>query len=392
MKHRISHRFLSILFLISLFTLKLPAAELWGYYEAELDAFSSPALENVHSFAYHKLRLNFENRPTRLLTFRAGLSARQYFGDSRFLFDEFVHPDYIPDPMKNRLSFPLSDTLFIDDLRIDYFGRHLAFSVGRQQMSPGCGYAWNPVDIINSKDIMDPTYEQPAQPGVSAVLSLPRSFLLTWHSVASPGVSLEDNLQMFILKSSSSFADLSISAAFTRDPSFFDPFSFNSRRMLGFTAETDIMGLGLRAEYAANQLGSVFSDDGARRDEALLGLDYTFSNSLYILAEYFHNGFGVEKEAVDLLSLDRSFRAVVRSLNRNYAFVHALYPLTDLSSAGLSIIANLDDGSASVNPQLDLLWIESLDIQVLAALPLGPRKSEFAFQDWAARLRLTAYF
>jgi len=42
--------------------------------------------------------------------------------------------------------------------------------VGEQQISLGTGYAWNPTNIFNVKDLPDPTYEQPGHTALRADL------------------------------------------------------------------------------------------------------------------------------------------------------------------------------------------------------------------------------
>jgi hypothetical protein len=58
------------------------------------------------------------------------------------------------------ISKPLLDEMYLDNIYLRTSFQLFDFTIGKQPISLGTGYAWNPLDIFNRKDLIDPTYEQ----------------------------------------------------------------------------------------------------------------------------------------------------------------------------------------------------------------------------------------
>ncbi len=69
-----------------------------------------------------------------------------------------------------------------------------------------------------------------------------------------------------------------------------------------------------------------------------------------------------------------------------------MYPLGDLLAGSLFGIANLDDGSLAINPQLTYNIFEDVELSLLASVFVGDDRDEFGYQSAGLRLRLRAYF
>ncbi|MFC1619713.1 hypothetical protein ACFL45_07185, partial [Candidatus Neomarinimicrobiota bacterium] len=80
------------------------------------------------------------------------------------------------------------------------------------------------------------------------------------------------------------------------------------------------------------------------------------------------------------------------SLMQDYMFVMASHPISDVLSAGLMGIANLNDGSFAINPLLDWNAFENVSVSLFLSYAVGDADSEFGLQEWAWRVRLRAYF
>ena len=50
--------------------------------------------------------------------------------------------------------------MYLDNIYLRTSFQRFDFTIGKQPISLGTGYAWNPLDIFNRKDLIDPTYEQ----------------------------------------------------------------------------------------------------------------------------------------------------------------------------------------------------------------------------------------
>ncbi|MCK5521382.1 MAG: hypothetical protein KAI81_09735 [Candidatus Marinimicrobia bacterium] len=371
----------------ALYLVPLPAAEWYGYYESEANIFSLP--DNDYSFVYHKFNLDMDASPSENLRFSTSLVYKNYFGNKTFLMDDFIHPDYMPISFQWQFYIPLQDTLYWKSMALDIYTKFADITIGKQQISPGCGYAWNPADIFNTKDVMDPTYEQNGVQGLSIKSNFPLDILMTYHTVIDG--PFDSAPHMLILKKNISGMDISANIIIVNNPTYYNAELYKERTLAGMTMEADIFGLGLRMEYEQSFLKDLSGKD-ITKVEFVIGTDWTFSNSLYLMLEYFHNDFGVESEEVDFNHIMASFSGIQRSLNRDYLFTYMMFPLTDLSSLSLAMISNLNDGSSSINPQVDVSIYQNLDLQWMISLPIGPDKSEFAYQKWGTRLRLSAYF
>ena len=162
-----------------------------------------------------------------------------------------------------------------------------------------------------------------------------------------------------------------------------------TRELVGFNAEGELFGLGARAELAVNRLD--YESDSLKY-EFIIGGDYTFDNSLYLLGEFYHNDFGVKVDDTEFDDYLIFLAGQRKSLNQNYFFLMAMYPLTDLLSGSLFGIANLDDGSLAINPQLTYNIFEDVELSLLVSVFVGDDRDEFGYQSAGLRLRLRAYF
>ena len=380
-----------LLICITLLATGLAAQVDWyGYFEAEGDYFDLPAGDIY--FGYNKLRVDLDAAPGENFRVGADFIRRAYIGQSTFNFMDFLPEDLWPVlPTGGTLSyFPvtLSDTMFVDNAFMEIYFPWFDITLGRQQISPGVGYAWNPTDIFNVKDILDPTYEQT---GVEAVqIFIPLRWGLRLSGILQPRSSWERTTQYYQLKGLLGQFDLSVVYAaselmktglLTTDTTF--------RELLGFNIEGELAGLGVRGEFAVNRLDFATAD---LRYEYVLGVDYTTESSFYLMGEYYHNDFGVDPDLVTFDDYVSYFLGEMHSLNTDYLFAMAMYPVTDLISAEMFTIYNLNDGSLVINPQLTYNIFEDVELTVTGSLFAGEETDEFGYQETGLRLRLRAYF
>ena len=75
--------------------------------------------------------------------------------------------------------FSFSDQTFLDNAYVMIRMKYADLIVGKQQISLGTGYVWNPTDIFNIKDILDPTYEQPGHNAIRLDIPIGTKYNLT---------------------------------------------------------------------------------------------------------------------------------------------------------------------------------------------------------------------
>ncbi|MCF7823909.1 MAG: hypothetical protein K9N35_07015 [Candidatus Marinimicrobia bacterium] len=376
--------------------------EFFGYFESEADVMQLGS--NRYSYGYNKLRLDVEARPNDHVLIGANISAQKYWGKTNWNVFDFI-PGYESSGMT--MSFDLPDTLLLDNMYMKLSFPILDLTLGRQQISPGVGYAWNPTDIYNTKSLMDPSYEQTGVNAIRALLQLgDRS---SFNAIISTDENPGNTIKQLQLKSGIGRFDVSLSAAKfgwkTARAYAYNYDELDQRTLLGGSIVGEIAGLGLWGEFGYNEVDYVddpifwaasFVYPGQMPDsfsEYLIGVDHTFDNSLYTLCEYFHNGYGVaKKNEVFLSDYLYTLAGESHSLMQDYGFLYLMHPTFDYVSLSTLAIANFNDKSGTIAPQLDWNAFEDTDISVQVSWSWGTDDTEFGIQDWGLRLRLRSNF
>lgn len=383
------------LLIILITTSSLFAGVDWfGYYEGEADWGKTPALSLY--YGYNKLRLDLDSKQSENIRISADVIYEQFNGQTELNFMDFIHSSYWPvipnadgtgfDTLSN-LPYVLTDTLFLDNMFLEFHHKLFDLTLGKQQISPGVGYAWNPTDIFNLKDIMDPTYENT---GISAVtLTIPLATRLTLTGILQPKESWDKSVQYYQLKGGIGRFDLSLLYSRSRlTQNKLLGTAVQTHDLYGFNLEGELLGIGIRTELATHRLDY----DENLRCEYILGADYTFKNSLYLLTEYYHNDLGSKAGQTNFDDYLVYYSGERKSINQNYLFNLAMYPLTDLLDLSAFGIINLDDKSIVIAPQLMYRIFQNVEISLLGSWFAGDQTDEFGYQQLGARLRLRAYF
>ena len=380
---------------ISLLPLALSAqTEFFGYYETELDVASISGRQ--YNYGYNKLRLDMVAYPAESVTIGANLNIRRFSGQRTWNVLDFL-PERIWEPeFGDTGEFPitLADTLYLDNVFIKMTFPFFDITAGKQQISLGTGYAWNPVDIFNIKDLLDPTYEQA---GVTALrMELPLADRMGLDLILVPEDSWENSAKMIQGKIGLGSFDLTanITEYNAQNPDWRlsdyagDPPTNIIRQRIGGSIVGEILGVGIWGEGLWD-----LKDHPIAFDEYLIGLDHTFDFRTYLMVEFYHNGGGVaDRDSLKFDDFMYSLSGQSHSLMQDYAFVVVQHPLTDLISVGLLGFANLNDKSFMVAPSLDWSAFENVNISLMVSRAQGGKDSEFGTQEWGLRLRLRAYF
>ncbi|UCH10169.1 MAG: hypothetical protein JSU61_13370, partial [Fidelibacterota bacterium] len=185
---------------IMLITGRLGAqTEFFGYYESEQDAASIS--QRQYNYSYNKIRLDLLAHPTEVVVVGANLNVQRYSGQRRWNLLDFI-PEHIRQseipPFLTEFPIALPDTLYLDNVYIKINFRKFDLTAGKQQISLGTGYAWNPLDIFNLKQLLDPTYEQT---GVNALRAeIPLGDRMLADLIFSPKESWEVSPQLVRFK------------------------------------------------------------------------------------------------------------------------------------------------------------------------------------------------
>lgn len=228
----------------------------YGYYEAEFDYFSLP--DNQLYFGYHKFRLDLDSAPSDRIRVSANLVSKYYDGTATFNFMEFIDPSYwplVPNPdsasciamiLLEELPYQLADTLFLDNAYLGFHHDRFDLTLGRQQIPSGVGYAWNPTDLFNTKDLMDPTYEVTGVPATR--IDVPIGLSTTLTGIIQPENSWNNSIQYYQIKTGLGRFDVSMlyGKSVYSETGLLTANTLG-RELGGINLEGELFGLGARA-------------------------------------------------------------------------------------------------------------------------------------------------
>jgi hypothetical protein len=426
---------LTIVFIFCLFNasgraaLSAQSVDLFGYFEPQIMAASfDGAFVKMSS---NKLRVDLQMQPSTSVLFGANFDFITYHGCTKWNIIDFLPEqvkDEIPDWQQmgiplNPYQLPYNNRQFLDNAFVKLTFKYADVTVGKQQLSMGSGYAWNPTDLFNRKDITDPTYEQEGHNAVR--VDMPAGpFNLT--AMYAPTETWEHTDLLFKAKTFAAGFDFTVVAIQKNwnysDARIFDLadmnyYKINTRRhMIGGDIVGELFGLGVWTEGTYNDM-FVPSDEWAAYQNALLqltalstnhqplkikdsffemlaGMDYTFDFQTYVMAEYYHNSYG-RSHAADYTFNDwmQYILAERRTIICDQMFLYARHPLTDLIDVSSSILLGLSDRSWAFIPSIVYNLFQNIDLILIGNIYMGDEGSLFARNlGNGGLLRLRAYF
>jgi hypothetical protein len=284
--------------------------------------------------------------------------------------------------MESFYVLPFSDRHFLDNAYIKIAFKHFDLTVGKQQISLGTGYVWNPMDVFNVKDYLDPTYEQPGHNAIRLDVPLGTSYTLT--ALFSPDDTWRNSAKLIQLKGRISHFDYSL-IAIEKAWRFHDYLQFDyenmnflelpeKRQLLGVSTAGELLGLGVWAEYAHNWMENT-------KDfyELVVGTDYTFDFQTYVMVEYYRNTLGkTDYEDYNLNDWMRMLAFEQKSISRDQVYAFIQHPATDLLSIGLSSIYSISDNSLALIPTLNYSFSDNVEIFAYLNFNFGKEGKFFA--------------
>lgn len=373
-------------------------ADLFGYFESQVLGMIINQ-DFIHLFS-NKLRLDLKSELSKNITFAANFNCLLYHGKTEWNILEFL-PDSIaaevPEGTEMFYVLPFSDRYYLDNAYIKFAFKHFDLTVGKQQVSLGTGYVWNPTDVFNVKDYLDPTYEQPGHNALRLDIPLGQSYTLT--ALYAPEESWNTSAKLVQLKGNVWRFDLAITLIerewLYHDYTDFDPDILNfaelpeKRTLLGFSTAGELLGVGVWLEYAYNWMET--SDDFY---ELVVGADYTFDFQTYIMLEYYRNTLGkTEYHEYKLNDWMRLMAQEQKTLARDQFYMLAQHPVSDLISLGLSVIYCISDGSLAVIPVLNYSLSDNVEVMAYLNFNFGSEgKAYAATLGRGGMIRVRVYF
>jgi len=367
-------------------------ADIFGYFEPQYNGIYFD--DTYYQFQSNKLRVDLKSTAIANTEIGADVIFLLYHGKKNWNILDFL-PEAISSTIPPQLypfyEFAYRDTLYLDNVYARFALNRFALTVGKQQISLGTGYFANPTDIFNTKDALDPTYEQPGHNGIRM------DFLLTQRlslmAIYSPiEFDLKNSGKLLRMKLGLGHFDFSLLGSETQY-TVTDFYTFQTsaqrRRMLGGDIVGELLGMGIWAEGMYSFLDA---DDDFY--EFLIGTDYTFESGLYAMLEYHHNALAKsEFENYDLNDWMRFFVGETKTITRDQAYGLINYPLTDMLNIGASVIVGVSEWSAAVVPMVQYSLFQNVELTLMGNIYIGEEGTAYSNTlGNGAFLRASVYF
>lgn len=338
---------------------------------------------------YDRLRGDINATAGRSSRLSAAVVWQLYRGDTRIRLRDQVPKDlhsYV-----DTLSVPIQDRQFVNHAFISLYPGPFEVTAGKQFMTWGAAWVFNPTELFRPKNVLEPTYEREGIGSVTVRLPLgPLSDVMVGYV---PEGALPTSGKVVRARHHLGGFDLSAMAAVRHEPSIslsalLFPERTERRVTVGGDITGEVAGLGLWTEAA-------WSDHaGSRWLEATVGGNYTLPNATLLLIEGFYNGRGEWGTPYSApLWVARLF-GDVRSLGRVMVYTSASSPVGALQlwNVGLSGLVNAGDPSAVLIPSVSYAFGQNVDLLFNALIYVGREGAEFGGRRFGGFLRGRVYF
>ncbi len=339
-----------------------------------------------------KLRVDFANSSADGLELRANINLIANHGTVEYDISGFLPDAVLADLAAAGIpaTYTLErDRIYLDNAYLTWRKGRVRIKAGKQQLSWGPAYSFNPTDLFHRKNILDPTYEKE---GVTAL-----RFDYTWGIggrlalIATPRRTLETT--GYALRLGTHVGGLGYDVAVTLhqvndstslDVSTFTPI-IQRRRAAGLEFSGELLGLGAWLEGNYNSME--FEEDFTR---VAFGFDYTLTDGTYLMAEGLYNGraeSGSPYPTHDWLANVMYGEPVGR-----WWFVSgARRDMTDLIMSSVYLFAS-PDGTAMFNPRIDVSIAQNADLVVYGGITIGGDDGSFPGGMYSLITRATVFF
>lgn len=305
-------------------------------------------------------RLNFRWFMDDAWTLRADLRSRFFWGDlvkanpfygalTDQASNDWLDLSVVPLDHNNLVFHSVLDRLYLE-----YSKDNWEIRLGRQRVNWGISTVWNPNDIFNAFSFTDFDYEE--RPGSDAIR-------VKYYTGVASSVEL-------VVKGFDDFEEAVMAGMWK-----FNRWGYDFQLLAGVVEQDFALGGG----WAGNLGTAGFKGEatyflpmetkGATASFAMaLGIDYAFSNSLYVNIGYLYNGSGTTSAGVGGLF---NFQLSARNL---YPYKHAVflqqsYPLTPLLNTSLAFIYSpVSVHPLFINPVLTYSIKENWDLDLVGQI------------------------
>jgi hypothetical protein len=278
---------------------------------------------------------------------------------------------------------------YLDNAFISWDIGSARIRAGKQQLSWGPAYSFNPTDLFHRKNILDPTYEKE---GVTAL-----RFDYTWGvggrlaTIVAPQDGLDATGYALRLGThiSSIGYDVAVTLHQVSDSTGLNAVTLfpvtQRRRAAGLEFSGELLGLGVWMEgnYNSMELEQNFTRVAA-------GIDYTLEGGTYLMAEALYNGraeSGSPYPTHDWLAN----LLYGEPIGRWWILGGLRKDLSELAQGSMYVFTS-PDGSAMLNPRFDVSIAQNADLVVFGGITVGKKDGVFPAGLYSMLARATVYF
>lgn len=264
---------------------------------------------------------------------------------------------------------------YVDRLYFDQDFSFGSLTIGRQRISWGTGRVWNPTDIFNP--INPANFGKIEKDGADAAS-------MKFYLGQLTDLQLVYNAEYHFKYSdyAARFHTNILEYDFSLMSGYVDKRLVNGGDFAG-----DIGGAGIRGEAL---ISSDIINNTGYFIKWILGADYQFTDKLYGLLEYYHNGQGsLNRNNYDFIALEQG---TILNLAKDYLVVSGTYQLTPLVTLSLSSNSNFNDGSGYAAATVAYSASDNTSLTLGSLFTYGGTLTEYWFYPQAYYLKLEAYF
>ncbi len=335
---------------------------------------------------YDRLRMDLDARAGLGTRMSAAVVWQLYRGRTEVRLEDFLPEDLVPDA--DSVFTEIEDRDFLNHAYLSLNVGPVEVTAGKQYLTWGASWAYNPTEFFRPKDVLEPTYERE---GVGAISTkIPLGALSDIQMALVPNGSLDTSGKVLRARHHVRGVDVSALVAELYEPVASSELGgeedLERRITVGGDLSGEVLGLGVWGEAAWS------SHDGKRWLEATVGGNYTLENGTFILLETYFNGRGEWGDSYALKSW--LARALGHRLSLGQGILLALVNRTvaQIWTVGMSGLVNMGDGSVALVPAVVYAFAENVDLTLNGVVPLGPEGTEFGTGDAGGFLRGRVYF
>ncbi len=379
--------------------------KLTGYFENQL--IGQEQRGDYFLIDYNKLRLDMNAKVDEHFSFAGNINFKTYHGKTTLNILDYLpeatvqnYYDFLltnagltPEFIDPQFQYTMANDIMLDNVYVSYYSKHLNVRVGKQQLSWGTGYVWNPTNVFHKKNILDPTYEQTGVNAVKIEVPFKGDGMLTGVINVSDKFD-NSNLAFKVEKNLIGF-DLSLSYVYY-EYSMTNFYLFTEtkekRQQIGADFSGSIGGIGIYGEAAYRMKTEKAGADNY--GNYVFGLNYFFQNGMYFMGEYYYNEKGKE-DYNDYNINDWMLYAgpYGENLAQHYTFSGLRIPIGNYLNFSAFLLYNISDNSGMVYPWLDYSLGDNTELMGTVYIPFGESvNTEFAGYGLGGMFRIRVYF